>query len=77
MARINLEVKTELYQRFRDNCSLDGLSVSEVIRGLMVEYNRRRTIDQYMARTTPAAGSGDDVVSRELRREVNLEKSDD
>lgn len=74
MARVNLEVKDKLYERFRDNCSLEGLGVSEVIRGLMVEYNRKRNLDRYLRRED---GFDQRIENLEVGRELLTERRDD
>jgi len=75
VARINFEVKPDLYAIFRSNCQEDGSGVSEVLRGLMVQFNRSKLRDRYFSQVT--TGVDADIQAEMTPSKLLMEENND
>jgi len=40
--RLNVEIKKEVYDEFMQYCTVDGRSISDVVRALVIKWNHKK-----------------------------------
>ena len=59
MARLNLELKSDIHDEFRENCDDDGRTQSDVVRSLILDWNRAKREERYHRKLLEKGNSPD------------------